>query len=113
MDFSSPFFIMFCVTGLLLAILGFYMKKNPPKKINHFYGYRTKRSMKSQEAWDFAQVYSSDIMVNIGLLHVLMSFIVVFLQESALIAFVFIGMIITTFGYLIYKTEVELKKRFP
>lgn len=38
------------------VMVGFGMvcKKNPPKNINSWYGYRTSRSMASQEAWDFA-----------------------------------------------------------
>ncbi|WP_162098300.1 SdpI family protein [Fictibacillus macauensis] len=31
------------------------MKWKSPKHINAFYGYRTARSMRSQEAWDYAQ----------------------------------------------------------
>jgi uncharacterized membrane protein len=39
----------------------------PPKKINGLYGYRTTRSCKSQEAWDFAQRYSAKLMTILGL----------------------------------------------
>ena len=30
-------------------------QKHPPRRVNGLYGYRTARSMKSQELWDFAQ----------------------------------------------------------
>lgn len=38
----------------------------PPKKINDFYGYRTNRSKKSQEHWDFAQIESAKYMKQSG-----------------------------------------------
>ena len=40
----------------------------PPKKINGHYGYRTKASMKSQEAWDVAQKCSAKMMLVFGIL---------------------------------------------
>ena len=58
--------IVLGITGPLFIVLGWYFAKFPPKKINHFYGYRTSRSMKSQEAWDFAQVYAAKKMVWAG-----------------------------------------------
>lgn len=42
----------------------FVMK--PPKKINSGYGYRTARSMASQEAWDFSQAYSGRFWLRAG-----------------------------------------------
>jgi len=45
--------------GILFLILGFYYLKRPPKKINHWYGYRTRRSMANQEIWDFANRQSA------------------------------------------------------
>ncbi len=49
--------------GLVYSILGAWMWKKPPRKINLLAGYRTARSMKSQAAWDFAQVYAGRLML--------------------------------------------------
>ena len=38
----------------MMAGIGVLFQRRPPKKINGWYGYRTSRSMASQEAWDFA-----------------------------------------------------------
>lgn len=38
---------------LLLGLSGYY-KKYPPKKINQFYGFRTRKTMANQEIWDAA-----------------------------------------------------------
>lgn len=46
-----------CVLLLIPAVmmlLGAIFLKRPPRKINDWFGYRTRRAMSSQEAWDFA-----------------------------------------------------------
>lgn len=43
------------LTPLLLLIFGWIFQKHPPRRVNGLYGYRTARSMKSQELWNFAQ----------------------------------------------------------
>jgi len=48
---------MFLTTLLIPAVmlfLGYRFKNGGPKKINHFFGYRTSRSMKNRDTWDFA-----------------------------------------------------------
>ncbi len=44
---------------VLVILLIAYFK--PPKKINSWYGYRTKRSMQSEENWRFANELSTKI----------------------------------------------------
>ena len=55
------------IDALILTVGGAVFWMYPPKKINEFYGYRTSRSHKSQEAWDFAQRYSAKLMTIFGL----------------------------------------------
>ncbi|MDA1027671.1 MAG: SdpI family protein [Bacteroidetes bacterium] len=64
MNWINPFTITVLSIGLFLWGVAVYVRAHPPKKINSLYGYRTKRSMASQEAWDFAQLYSGDLMVK-------------------------------------------------
>lgn len=45
------------IPGCMLYF-GRRFQTRPPERINGGYGYRSTRSMQSQEAWDFAQVYS-------------------------------------------------------
>lgn len=40
---------------LIMLILGVLLLLNPPKNINSFVGYRTKRSKENQKSWDYAQ----------------------------------------------------------
>jgi len=55
------------INALILTMVGVLFWMCPPKKINDFYGYRTTRSRKSQESWDFAQRYSAKLMMVFGL----------------------------------------------
>ena len=43
------------LTPLLMAAIGEIFLRWPPRDINALIGYRTRRSMSSQEAWNFAQ----------------------------------------------------------
>ncbi|HDA2022127.1 TPA: SdpI family protein [Staphylococcus aureus] len=43
-------------SSIFMIFLGHLILKNPPEKINHFYGFRTKKSMKTQENWYKAQI---------------------------------------------------------
>ena len=51
----------------LYSVIAFIFYKYPPKKINHFYGYRTKRSMANPEIWKDANSYSSLMMLKLTL----------------------------------------------
>ncbi len=63
--------LFFWVTDLLIpasmVLFAVVFLKRPPKKINAFYGYRTKRSMASKEAWDFAHKLCGKAWLWIGL----------------------------------------------
>ena len=48
---------MLIITLLFPAIMiffGLYFKKRTPKEINYLFGYRTSRSTKTKETWEFA-----------------------------------------------------------
>lgn len=53
---------------VFMLIVSFIFVKFPPKKINHFYGYRTRRSMANQKIWKIANEYSAKLMVKITLI---------------------------------------------
>jgi uncharacterized membrane protein len=66
----------YCAFMLILALL---FRSNPPKKINHIYGYRTTRSMKNQKVWDASNTYSSGLMVRFCLFSFILPLIFYFL----------------------------------
>ncbi|HKL40016.1 MAG TPA: SdpI family protein [Cryomorphaceae bacterium] len=102
--FIAPIFI---VTGLILLVF-------PPKRINHFYGYRTKRSMADQESWDYAQRRSGRALILFGLAY--FSTILIDLvfdgvpKTTGLI--ISLGLMIVGVILLIVKIERELKAKF-
>lgn len=49
-----------------MVLLGRSFAKSPPGEINGGYGYRTARSMKNRETWEFAQRYSGRFWVRAG-----------------------------------------------
>ena len=101
-----------------MMVLGWYMEKHPPKKINHFFGYRTPRSKASQAAWDFAQVYCGRFWLRAGMMSVLVTNIIMFLVrewdlsrfETVSIFVVFLQLI--PLLSVIPVTEKALKQRF-
>ena len=60
--------LLLLLVGALYAVCGALMYKAPPGKINHFFGYRTRKAMKDQASWDFAQKYSGRMMVYWGII---------------------------------------------
>lgn len=56
------------LVGPLFVVISLLTMLFPPKKINGLYGYRTRRSMCNQKAWDAAQKISSQVMLAEGLI---------------------------------------------
>lgn len=114
MSFENPLFIIPILTGPLILIVFLYVKKYPPNKINALYGYRTKRSMASQEAWDFAQILSTNLMIRYMIIYTVTAVLGLLIADSHSIWFVIIALVlmITFMAIPIIKTEKELKKRF-
>lgn len=61
-------FLLACNLIAPVVMIGFgrLFEKSPPGEINGMLGYRTSRSMKSQDAWDFAQRYMGKLWRKIG-----------------------------------------------
>jgi len=47
----------------LLLLIAVIFRVHPPQGINSLYGYRTKRSMRSPAAWDFANGVSTKLLL--------------------------------------------------
>jgi uncharacterized membrane protein len=98
------------LVGLAFSIAAFITMKFPPKKINGIYGYRTSRSMKSEENWDIAQRYSSQLMLKQGLVMLAIGGMLIALplteEVSAVIS---IALLIVSVIVLFVQTEKKLK----
>ncbi|WP_348647865.1 SdpI family protein [Arenibacter sp. F20364] len=53
--------------GMLFMVFAWYFNTYPPKSINFIYGYRTRKSMRNQETWDFANGIGAKMMFYVGL----------------------------------------------
>lgn len=94
-------------------LAGLVMLKFPPSKINFIYGYRTPRSMKSQERWDFAQRYAARELLRIGGLTMVLAAVGFFFKpQSATGAAVAIALPALFAIVLIVRVERAIKKRF-
>lgn len=99
------------IMGLIFLVGGIIWKKYPPKKINHLYGYRTRRSMANQIIWDYANkigakmfIYTGAFLLGIGLVAYFL-----FPVESTIIVLfaMLIGVVVGMFW-----CEAQLNKRF-
>ncbi|MBQ8546823.1 MAG: SdpI family protein [Clostridia bacterium] len=54
MGFWIFMLIMSLLVPLVMIVFGIIFLINAPKGINYIYGYRTRRSMKSKEAWKYS-----------------------------------------------------------
>lgn len=99
--------------GFVFTAIGAIIYSAQPTEINGFIGYRTGSSMKSQERWDFAQKYSSKVMMICGVTMIVLSALghfiphdVEYKQEIGL------GLIVISAIVMIALTEIALKRRF-
>ena len=57
----NSFWLYLLICDLLIPaamlVFGIRFGKNPPKKINSLFGYRTSRSMRNQQTWAYAHRY--------------------------------------------------------
>ncbi|MGY6649977.1 SdpI family protein [Wenyingzhuangia sp. IMCC45574] len=95
----------------IFLITGLIMYKFPPKNINFLYGYKTPRSMKNQESWDFAQIYSAKKMMLIGGLLCSLG-LVSFLLKVSFPEPYNLTITLLAVAYLILDTEITLKRKF-
>ncbi len=67
MGFWCFMLAMDLIIPLSMIFLGKYFSKRAPKEINMLFGYRTARSMKNQDTWQFAHRYFGKLWYKMGL----------------------------------------------
>ena len=116
------FWLFLLICSLLIPIVtivgGFMMWKHPPKKINGIYGYRTTRSMKNQDTWQFAHLTCGKLWWKTGWIMLPLSVIAMlpcFASSQDIIALVSIVLCLVQCGVLIgtiWPVEWALKQHF-
>lgn len=103
----------FLTTAFLFSMLNvaisFLFKRFQPKEINGFIGYRTQRSMRSQEAWNFANHYSAQLLFRYALIAFLLQFVVYLVVEPETALLCLVGLWIACLLSTILRTERMLK----
>ena len=66
MILENELFLSLGYCGFMLALFLIF-RAFPPKKINHLYGYRTRRSMANETVWQDANEYSMQLGVKLGI----------------------------------------------
>jgi uncharacterized membrane protein len=109
-------FLIFLVPVIVL-IMGIILSLYPPKKINGLTGYRTRRSMQSQEAWDFSQRFAGLMAVIVGILMLAIALILYFSTakenwDPLNVSLFVIAQALTLPFPTIIPVEIALKKKF-
>lgn len=99
--------------ALIIVLAGWIQKKKPPKTINAWYGYRTGRAMRTQEAWDFAQHHSARMMIRYGFICGALAPLWLLMDANSTLYFL-IATVLSSGCLLIpiWLTEQKLKKKF-
>lgn len=101
--------IVIAFSNLLAALLMKYAKADEPNKMM---GYRTKRSMRSQEAWDFANTYSGDVMQWAALAALTLQIFSYFVFEAVTSIIIATCGITASVLFVVVLTEVKLHQKF-
>ena len=100
-----------CLIPILILVIGIIFQKHAPKEINGFIGYRTRRSMQSQEAWDYANKRMGEIWLALGVILLVVTIPLSLLLEENGVAVLVIAQTIALILSII-PVEMELKAKF-
>jgi len=117
---ATWFFMLILVLLMPLFMKGFgwMFMTNAPKDINTSFGYRTKRSMKNQDTWDFAHKHFGKAWFVCGIVLIPASLVLMFLvmgREADVIrttGFIILGLQLFLMLGAILPTETALKNNF-
>lgn len=84
----------------------------PPRKINYFYGYPTRRSMKSSERWKTANKMAPKMMLVLSLFDAVLGYVVADILNYDFL-YTFIILLVLEFAVLFYLVERKLGEIDP
>ena len=103
---------------LIMLIFGIVFLKKSPNKINPVYGYRSRRSMKSIEAWKFAHYLCAKIWLYTGIVMLLLTILAMLLvlkkseETIGTVAQIIIYVQLAVLLLSIIPVEASLKRNF-
>lgn len=118
MAFGYLMLFLVLITPVIMVGFGLVFLKDPPKSINAAYGYRTKRSIRNQDTWDFAHHYFGKLWLVCGLVSIPFSLVPVWLVVDkskdvvSLTGLIVLGLQVILLLTPIIPTEKALKNNF-
>jgi len=110
--------IVVIVFGITMIGFGFLFERHSPKKINFIFGYRSLRSMKNQETWEYGNKLSGLLLSRLGIALFICSIAaLIFVHGSSDTAIRNVGIVIVVVHALLIvisalATELALHKHF-
>lgn len=99
------------LTSLILVGFGIYWQRFPPKKINYFYGYRTRRSMANQEIWNYSNALGALMFIYLGALS-LLGTLVFYMVVPEWSVFTNIFLVLVGLAIGMFWCETQISKKF-
>ena len=118
MAFGYIMLLVILLMPLMMVGFGLLLMKNPPKRINSVYGYRTRRSVRSQDTWEFAHHYFGKLWLVCGLVSIPISLVPICLvlgkseQVISVTGLIVLGLQTLLMLVTIILTERALKNNF-
>ena len=118
MAFGYIMLLVILLMPLMMVGFGLLLMKNPPKRINSVYGYRTRRSVRSQDTWEFAHHYFGKLWLVCGLVSIPISLVPICLvlgkseQVISMTGLIVLGLQTLLMLVTIILTERALKNNF-
>lgn len=118
------FYIFVLVFDLMIPAImlffGYHWQKKTPKEINMGYGYRTRRSMSSKKAWNFAHIFFGKLWIKLGWATLFVTLAVMAVLALFTLEIDRVGIVGTIVAFLqlipmivpIFATERALKREF-
>lgn len=111
-------FIMDLLIPIVMVLFGRAFCKKAPKEINSVFGYRTSRSMKNRDTWEFAHRYCGKIwfVCGLALIPIAAGVMLCFIgADTATVGYVGAAMLVLPLVLMVISiilTENALKKNF-
>lgn len=104
--------IVHLVVGFSVILPAILMKFAVTEYPNTLMGYRTPASLRSKQAWDFAQTYSANLMLWASGITLLTQVATYFIFPDETSILITSGVLVAGIALMMIMTERELKKRF-
>ena len=118
MQYWLLMFFFNLIVPIIMIIAGILNLKRPPETVNWIRGYRTRRSMKSQETWKYAHRYSGRLWCGCGVVLLFLTILVMAWlygkprRQASVIGGIFCVLQCLVMAFSILPTEMALKRKF-